>query len=167
MTFYFNIIWRISIFGLITGGIMKMNNLITMSLLIWFSLQATATEPALDGQYEMRLKIRNQIHSVSLKIEGQNGPALLRVYGGDITGTISIPDRSSSSLFGEAHCTKWGGFCELQFQDTANRVHYSANLPFKNYTDVFNGKPVVLIGYAFLEDGKILGTFQAIQQLVR
>lgn len=146
---------------------MRKNILMPMSLLLLLSLQVMGAEPALDGKYEMKLKIKNQINNVTLEIKGQNGPALLRVYGGDIAGTISAPGLTPSNFFGKANCTRWGGVCELEFQDVTNRVHYRANLPFQNYTDVFNGKPVVLIGYAFLESGRILGTFQASQKSVR
>jgi hypothetical protein len=135
---------------------------------VYNTVYAQAAEPSLDGKYTINMKIGNHSFVDEMEIQGQPGPILLKSYGGDITGNLTVPGAFTSGLTGNAKCTMWGGFCELQFQIMANeqnqsyRVYYQATLPLKNYNDsLVHGKPVVLSGSAYLEDGKLLGQFQA------
>lgn len=150
---------------------MKLKIAATLSAVLVLAFQAKAIEPSLDGQYEMKLRTRTHVYTDTMELKGVRGPALLRSFGGNIGGTIVVPGAFTSNLAGTAYCTTWGGFCELRFQIVANeqgksyRVHYQARLPLTEYNDaLFNGKRVVLSGSAFLENGELLGTFQAVQQ---
>ena len=150
---------------------MTLKSLIFMSTVILLALQGKAAEPVLDGQYKINMQIGSQSYVDMMEIHGKKSPALLKSFGGEIGGTLTVPGAFTSGLSGEAKCTMWGGFCELHFQIVAQeqgkyyRVYYQAILPLKNYNAaLLNGKPVVLSGSAYLEDGQLLGTFQAMQQ---
>ena len=151
---------------------MKIKTLVlTMAMVLATASQVKASGPALDGKYLMELKIGDRIFIDHLDLQGMEGAIHLRTFNGGIAGAITVPGIFTAPLSGQANCSESSSSCELNFVINAYeggkyyKVFYQAELTNENYLRALSGKfPPVLTGTASLEDGQLLGPFEAIKQ---
>ncbi len=144
---------------------------IGFSLALILTAQAQATDHGLDGNYEVHLKVGDRIFLDQMEIKGKDGEIKLQSFHGSITGTMTVPGNFTSPLSGEGHCSEKDSLCELDFdidaheQGQAYKVHYQAKIQGAHYQKVVADEATpVLTGTATLEDGQLLGTFEATRQ---
>ena len=140
-------------------------------IVLGMATQAKATEPVLDGHYRMDLKIGDRVFVDQLDLRGEGQPLSLRSFVGPIAGLVTVPGIFSSALTGQGQCSEKTSSCTFDFVIVAHeggqdyKVLYHAELTPENYLKALSGKnPPVLSGAASLEDGQVLGPFEAIKQ---
>lgn len=136
-----------------------------------FVLANPAPYPVLDGDYRVELTIDGKVFVDFMTLKGKDGAIAIDDFGGDITGTMTVPGMFTSPLTGEGYCTNWGFHCTFDFSIEANEngktyvVKYTATMGAKDFRAYARGQaPAILTGTAALEDGKVLGTYIATKQ---
>lgn len=147
------------------------------TLVILFNMRsALATDSTidlnapLDGYYEMTMIIGEKSYAHFLELKGKDTPIDMTSFNGQITGSIATPGNCKSTVLGFGYCTLWNPSCYFQFETVANvngadfKVIYKADFAKPDYLNFIMGEVqhVNLTGTAYLEDGKVLGTFKAI-----
>ena len=134
-----------------------------------FASSGILSERNLDGIYEMNIQIGHQRFTDIFVLKGKNSAITLTSFGGEIEGSITVPNVFSSALSGHAHCTLWGSFCELAFDIVAHEngqifdVHYKAQVIREDYLKMINGNLAYTIkGTAYLDNDQVLGDFIAV-----
>lgn len=151
---------------------MKIKTLIlAMAMVLAATSQVKAEGPVLDGKYLMELKIGDRVFIDHMDLQGQEGSIHLQAFNGGITGTITVPGIFTAHLNGQGNCSESSSSCELNFVINAHeggkyyKVFYHAKLTNEDYLRALSRKaPPVLTGTASLEDGQLLGPFEAIKQ---
>lgn len=151
---------------------MKLNIFALLTALpICLAQAQTQARSYLDGQYAVNLKIGDHTFRDEMELKAVSGLISLEAFSGSIAGTMTVPGVFSVPLTGMAHCESQKSSCQVQFTIQAKEggqtynVHYRAELSGDNYTKAIGGQtPPVLTGSAFLDDGGVMGNFEAIKK---
>ncbi|QDK37560.1 hypothetical protein [Bdellovibrio sp. NC01] len=135
--------------------------------ILFSSLAAHAADGILDGHYAVEMQIGQRLFHDEMNLQGAS-PIALRNFTGAISGNIVVPGVFESPLEGQAVCSEANLSCELEFTILVNeggepyKVRYVAEIHGEDYirAATLKAEPV-LRGSAYLEDGKLMGTFTA------
>ena len=112
----------------------------------------------IDGTYDMPIKIGETdfIDVVELKTSKIN------YYQAQLTGTLTVPNAFTADLDGEVRLTLWARLYTFNFTITAREN--GQEFKVKYVGEFISDDQTRMEGSAYLEDGKLLGHFTAVNR---